>query len=103
MIFYDMFLLAKNLTLKPLKEFGVTILTETQVLRKQGNTLSIRGSGKATIENVDAIVIAKGMIPEASLEEELTDSVELYKIGDCHTVGKALDAIHSAFECAQDI
>jgi 2,4-dienoyl-CoA reductase-like NADH-dependent reductase (Old Yellow Enzyme family)/thioredoxin reductase len=100
----DMFLMAKNLTLKSLKESGVTVLTETQVLRKQGNTLYIRGpGGEATIENVDAIVIAKGMTPEASLEKELTGSVELYKIGDCLTVGKALDAIHSAFECAQNI
>jgi hypothetical protein len=96
--------MAKNLTLKSLKESGVTVLTETEVLRKEGNTLFLTGpEGEATIENVDATVIAKGMTPETSLEEELTGNVEFYKIGDCQTVGKALNAIHSAFQCAQNI
>ncbi|MBW2108713.1 MAG: FAD-dependent oxidoreductase [Deltaproteobacteria bacterium] len=96
-----MFPMAKKLTLMSLKEWGVTVLTETKVLRKEGNTVYVENrDGELAIEHVDAIVIAKGMEPETALENELAGKIDLYKIGDCSTVGKALDAIHSAFECA---
>jgi len=48
-------------------------------------------------------VYTKGMVPENSLQEKLNGKVELYSIGDCREVGKAMDAIHNAYDCAMSI
>ena len=58
------------------------------------------GTNEVLIKDVDFIVYTKGMVPENSLQEQLNGKVELYSIGDCREVGKAMDAIHSAYDCA---
>ena len=53
------------------------------------------------IEGIELVVVTVGMQPSIAYEEELREKVNLCKIGDCHAVGKMMDAIHSAFECAR--
>ena len=47
------------------------------------------------------MVVTKGMVPSSSYEEELEGKVDLCKVGDCREVGRVMDAIHTAYECAR--
>ena len=55
------------------------------------------------IENVGFVVYTKGMVPENSLENKLKEKMEVFLIGDYKEIGRAMDAIHSAYECAMSV
>jgi len=96
--------MSRNFLLRALKELKVKIVTGADVVRKKGRTfyLSI-GDKEGRIENVDFVVYTKGMVPENSMENRLKEKVELFLVGDCKEVGRAMDAIHSAYECALSV
>ena len=55
------------------------------------------------IENVGFVVYTKGMVPENSLENKLKEKMEVFLIGDYKEIGRAMDAMHSAYECAMSV
>ena len=96
--------MSRNFLLKSLKELKVKIVTGADVVRKKGGTLYLSIDGKeGRIENVDFVVYTKGMVPENSMENRLKEKTEVFLIGDCKEVGRAMDAIHSAYECALSV
>ena len=96
--------MSRNFLLRSLKELKVKILTGAHVVRKKGGTLYLSiGDKEGSIENVNFVVYTKGMVPENSLEKRLKGKVEVFLVGDCKEIGRAMDAIHSAYECALSI
>lgn len=96
--------MSRNFLLRSLKESKVRILTGADVVRKKGGTLYLSiGDKEGQIENVDFVVYTKGMVPENSLEKRLKGKIEVFLAGDCKEIGKAMDAIHSAYECAVSV
>jgi len=61
------------------------------------------GNKEVHIEDVGCVVYTKGMIPENSLEKRLKGKIELFLVGNCKEVGRAIDAIHRAYECAMSV
>ncbi len=97
----DMEPMARNFLLKALKDLNIKILTDADITKMDGSKVYLAvGTNEVLIKDVDFIVYTKGMVPENSLQEQLNGKVELYSIGDCREVGKAMDAIHSAYDCA---
>ncbi len=43
------------------------------------------------------------MDPDNALENWLKGKIEFFLIGDCSEIGRAMDAIHSAYECAVSV
>ena len=43
------------------------------------------------------------MDPANSLENRLKGKIEGFLVGDCKEIGRAIDAIHSAYECALSV
>ena len=96
--------MSRNFLLKALKELKVKILAGADVVRKKGETLYLSiGDKEGRIENVDFVVYTKGMVPENSLESRLKGKMGLFLIGDCKEIGRAMDAVHSAYECAVSV
>jgi len=96
--------MSRNFLLRALKELKVKIVTGADVVRKKGGTLYLSiGDKEGRIEHMDFIVYTKGMVPENSMENRLKEKVELFLVGDCKEVGRAMDAIHSAYECALSV
>ena len=100
----DMEPMARNFLLKALKDLNIKILTDADITKMDGSKVYLAvGTNEVLIKDVDFIVYTKGMVPENSLQEQLNGKVELYSIGDCREVGKAMDAIHNAYDCAMSI
>jgi len=96
--------IARKLLLRTLEELGIPIITDTDVTRVEGETVYLAtGDGEDAIEGVDFIVYTKGMIPEDSLKDRLSGKVPVYAIGDCREIGRAMDAIHDAYDYAMSI
>ncbi len=98
----DMEMISRKMILKSIEELGVRVLTECEVLRKEGDQLFINRQGREEVlKGIDLVVVTKGMVPSSSYEEELEGKVDLCKVGDCREVGRVMDAIHTAYECAR--
>ncbi|MBW2338871.1 MAG: FAD-dependent oxidoreductase [Deltaproteobacteria bacterium] len=96
--------MSRNFLLKALKELKVKILTGADVVRKKGETLYLSiGDKEGRIENVGFVVYTKGMVPENSMENRLKGKIEVFLVGDCKEIGRAMDAIHSAYGCAVSV
>ncbi len=93
----------KALTLKSLTEAGVEIYVRTRVTRIEGSEVHLEGDKTGAITGIDHIVLAAGMRSYNPLEKELTGKVPVYVIGDAYRVGKAQDAIRSAYELARTL
>ena len=100
----DMEPMSRVFLLKALQELNITILTDSDIAKIDGNKVYLStGSNEILIKAVDFIVYTKGMVPEDSLKDQLKGKVEVFLIGDCKEIGKAMDAIHSAYDCAMAI
>lgn len=92
-------MIEKALTLKKLKSKNVEIYINHKVVEVNGAQVQLEGKDKhRIIEGTNKIVIATGMksyIPFANI-----DDTPVYIIGDAERVGKAQDAIHSAYQLA---
>ena len=100
----DVFEANKQYLFKMLAENGVSVLTNTSLVR-----ISDYG---AVVENkyhrfeaelkADTIILALGLKPETDLLKALQGKVkELYSVGDCEGPGKIIDAVWRAFDVAR--
>ncbi len=96
-------MIEKALTMKKLKQREVTIYTGYQVSEVQGNTVYLSGKDQKKLEGIDEIVVAAGMKSYNPLEKELKGKIPCWVVGDARQVGKAQDAIRSAFEVAKEL
>ena len=96
-------MIEKKLTMKALKENDVNIFVNTVVKKVDGDKVLLESKTmKQTLENIDLIVLATGMKSNNPFaDKDLGDKVHL--IGDAAKVGKAQDAISSAFFEAAEV
>jgi 2,4-dienoyl-CoA reductase-like NADH-dependent reductase (Old Yellow Enzyme family)/thioredoxin reductase len=94
-------MIERKMSLEKLKQKHAQILTSTRVVAVEGNTLKLESASgeKMTIVAVDLVVVATGMKAYRPFES----SLPTHWIGDANKVGKAEDAIKSAYELALTI
>ncbi|MCF2142654.1 MAG: NAD(P)/FAD-dependent oxidoreductase [Candidatus Heimdallarchaeota archaeon] len=94
-------MIAKNLSLKMLKEKDTVFSDHTFIQEINGSTVrAIREEKEIVFEGIDAYVVSIGMESYRPLAKELEDKMPVYIIGDAKEVGDAQAAIRSAFELA---
>ncbi len=95
-------MIEKALTLKKLKSKNVEIFINHKVVKVKGSQVFLEGKEKnIVVEGITKIVIATGMKSYIPFGE--TGKTPYYFIGDAKEVGKAQDAIHSAYKLAVTI
>jgi 2,4-dienoyl-CoA reductase-like NADH-dependent reductase (Old Yellow Enzyme family)/thioredoxin reductase len=90
-----------------IKKLGVKIINESHVriIEKARVIIEDNKSGKEFISYPDSIVLASGFTCKSNQVESLKKAFnnkvkEIYAIGDCTTVGRLYEAIHSGAETA---
>ncbi len=96
-------MIERTLTLKKLREKQVTIYTNTRVKEVQGDRVILTGEHAGELNGIDEIVVATGMQSYNPLEEKLKGKLPVWVVGDARSVGKAQDAIRSAYEVASTL
>jgi 2,4-dienoyl-CoA reductase (NADPH2) len=92
-------MIEKAMTLKKLKSKNVEIIINNKVVEVNASQVLLEGSNEnRTIEGIDKIVITTGM--KSYIPFERIDKTPFYFIGDAKEIGKAQDAIHSAYKLA---
>jgi 2,4-dienoyl-CoA reductase (NADPH2) len=100
----DMEAIAKNLSLKMIKESGAIFSDHTFIKKIEGKTAYAERNGKEIkFENIDAFVVSTGMESFNPLERKMRDKVPVHVIGDAKKVGKAQDAIKSGYRLANTL
>jgi len=98
----DMEMIAKNLSLKIMKEKGVVFSDKTHIKKIEGNTVYAEKEGrKAVFKNIDIIVVSTSMESYNPLQNELKDLLPVHLAGDVEKVGDAQDAISDGYEIAK--
>jgi pyruvate/2-oxoglutarate dehydrogenase complex dihydrolipoamide dehydrogenase (E3) component len=98
----DMEMIAKNLSLKMLKEKETIFSDHTFIKRVEGNTVyAERNNREFQFEDIDIIVVCTGMKCYNPLEESLRNRMPVYVIGDVRKIGNAQDAIREGYEMAE--
>ncbi len=92
-----------KITLKNLRDYGVKIYNNTTVTAIDNDVVHIKGDFNEEILNVDHIIIATGMKSYKPLADLIKNDLPVYEIGDAKQVGKAQEAISSAYELAKNI
>ncbi len=96
-------MIEQKLTLKALKSEKVKIHTNTKVSKINGKTVYLENEkSKQIINDIDVIVVATGMKSNRLLNIEKINK-PIHIIGDANKVGKAGDAIQSAYSTANSI
>ncbi len=100
----DMEMIAKNLSLKMMKENGTLFSDHTLIRNVEGTTVYAEKEGKnIQFDNIDIIVVSTGMSSNNPLENKLKHKIPVYVVGDAMQVGNAQDAIHGAFEMTKNM
>ena len=100
----DMEMIAKNLSLKMMRESGTVFSDHTYIKKVEGNTVyAVKDDNDIQFEDIDIIVVSAGMIPYNPLEKQFKDRIPVYVVGDARQPGKAQDAIRDAYETAKEI
>jgi 2-enoate reductase len=103
-IISDVFEANKQYLFKMLAENGVSVLTNTNLVRISEHGAVVENKYhrfEAELE-ADTIILALGLKPETDLLKALRGKVkELYSIGDCEGPGKIIDAVWRAFDIAR--
>jgi len=95
-------MIEKALTVKKLKSKNIEIFTNHKVVEINGSEVTIESGGeRKTIDNIDEIVIATGMMSYIPFNYQ--GEIPVYYIGDANKVGKAQEAIHDAYELAMEL
>ncbi len=95
----DMEMIAKNLSLKIMKEKGTIFSNHTYIQKIEGSTVYAEKNGnKIRFDDIDVIVVSTSMISYNPLEKELEGKIQVYLIGDAKKVGNAQDAIRDGYE-----
>jgi thioredoxin reductase len=98
----DMETIAKNLSLKIMKEKGTVFSDHTHIKRIEGRTVyAERNGSNIRFEDIDVIVISTSMTSYNPLEKELKVTMPVYVVGDAKKVGNAQDAIRDGYETAK--
>jgi 2,4-dienoyl-CoA reductase (NADPH2) len=98
----DMETIAKNLSLKMMKEKGTIFSDYTHIKKIEGQTVYAKRKGKdIRFDNIDVIVVSTSMKSFNPLENELEGKMPIYVIGDAKRVGNAQDAIRDGYETAK--
>lgn len=97
----DMEMIAKNLSLKMMREKGVVFSDHTHIRKIEGKTVFAERNGEnIRFDDVDIVVVSTGMMSYNTMEEELEATVPIYVIGDAKMVGNAQDAIRDGYMTA---
>ncbi|MFC1852092.1 FAD-dependent oxidoreductase [candidate division CSSED10-310 bacterium] len=96
-------MISKKLTLKVLEQSGVKILANSTVKNIEDGSVHIEGKESQILENIDHIILASGMKSYNPLEEKLIGKIPVYVVGDAKVVGKAQDAIASAYNLTKGL
>ncbi|MEA3437844.1 MAG: FAD-dependent oxidoreductase [Thermodesulfobacteriota bacterium] len=100
----DMEMIAKNLSLKIMKDKGTIFSDHTLIINMEGNRVFAERDGeKVQFDNIDVVVVSAGMKSYNPLEKELTGKLPVYVIGDARDPGNAQDAIHGAYELSKSL
>ena len=92
--------------LDDLKRLSVALYTGAQLVDANGQGVHIRTEKEETEQLLpcDTLVLAIGSLPEQTLHHQLRHAgVETYLLGDALNPGRAMDAIHQAFDLAARI
>lgn len=97
----DMEMIAKNLSLKMMREKGVVFSDHTHIRKIEGKTVFAERNGEdIRFDDVDIVVVSTGMMSYNTMEQELEATVPIYVIGDAKMVGNAQDAIRDGYMTA---
>lgn len=100
----DMEMIAKNLSLKMMKERDTVFSDHTYIKKIDGRTVYAERNGEdIQFSNIDIIVVSTGMKSYNPFEEELKGEIPVYVIGDAQRIGKAQDAIRDGYEVARKL
>ncbi len=98
----DMEMIAKNLSLKMMKEKGTVFSDHTHIKKIEGRTVYAERNGEPVrFDDIDVIVVSTSMASYNPLEDELKGNIPVYVVGDARKVGNAQDAIHDGYETAR--
>ncbi|MFO7892055.1 MAG: FAD-dependent oxidoreductase [bacterium] len=98
----DMEMIAKNLSLKMMKEKGTIFSDYTHIKKIKGSTVYAERNGdKIVFNDIDIIVVSTSMTSYNPLTRELKGGISVYTIGDAKEVGNAQDAIRDGYETAK--
>ncbi len=100
----DMEMIAKNLSLKMMKEKKTIFSDHTYIKRVEGKTVYAERNNKdIQFDNIDIIVVSTGMKSYNPLEKDIINKVPVYVIGDARKIGNAQDAISDGYEIAKKL
>lgn len=100
----DMEMIAKNLSLKMMKEKGTVFSDHTYIKKIEGKTVYAERNGEdIQFNDIDIVVVSTGMKSYNPLEEELKGKIPVYVIGDAQRIGNAQDAIRDGYEIAKKL
>jgi 2,4-dienoyl-CoA reductase-like NADH-dependent reductase (Old Yellow Enzyme family)/thioredoxin reductase len=100
----DMEIIAKNLSLKMMKEKGTVFSDHTYIKKIEGKTVYAERKGEdIQFNDIDIVVISTGMKSYNPLEEELKGKIPVYVIGDAQRIGNAQDAIRDGYEVGRKL
>ena len=98
----DMETIAKNLSLKMMKEKGTIFSDYTHIKKIEGRTVYAKKKEQdIRFDDIDVIVISTSMISYNPLGKELMGEMPIYVIGDAKNIGNAQDAIRDGYELAK--
>ena len=98
----DMEMIAKNLSLKMMKEKGVVFSDHTHIKKIEGNTVYAKKEGEnIAFNNIDIIVVSTSMESYNPLQSELQESLPVHLAGDVKKVGNAQDAVSDGYQIAK--
>ncbi len=97
----DMEMIAKNLSLKIMKQNETTFSDHTHIKKIVGRTVYAEKLGKPIkFDDIDIIVVSTSMKSFKPLEEKLEGQLPVHAIGDARKIGNAMDAIKDGFDVA---
>jgi len=100
----DMEIIAKNLSLKMMKEKGTVFSDHTYIKKIEEKTVYAERNGEdIQFNDIDIVVVSTGMKSYNPLEEELKGKTPVYVIGDAQRIGNAQDAIRDGYEIAKKL
>ena len=100
----DMEMIAKNLSLKMMKEKKTVFSDHTYIKKIEGKTVYAEKNGAGIqFNDIDLIVVSTGMKSYNPLEPLLVGKIAVYVAGDARRIGNAQDAVRSGYEIAKQI
>ncbi|NLI89330.1 MAG: FAD-dependent oxidoreductase [Epulopiscium sp.] len=79
------------------EDLDIKLMTNTKLLEINNESVHLERSGVETDLKADTVVLALGLEPNANLEEEIKDRVDITIVGDAIKPRDALEAIREGF------